>query len=146
MANALGAFGTLLKRGDGGGSEAFTTIAEVTALSGPTLTRETIDVTHHGSASQHREHIGSLKDSGDVSFSINWQPDLNSAAGHGVTNGLLKDYKDATRRNFQVVWPDTSSTTFAFTGVITSLSPTAPIDGALTADVTIKVVAEPTLA
>ena len=146
MANALGAFGTLLKRGDGAGSEAFTTVAEVTALSGPSFTRETIDVTHHGSANQHREHIGALKDSGDVSFSINWQPDLNGASGHGITSGLLKDYKDATRRNFQVVWPDASGTTFAFAGLITGISPTAPIDGALTADVTIKVVAEPTLA
>jgi len=47
--SAVAAFGTLLKIGDGGGPESFTTIAEVRTLGGPELSRDTVDVTSHDS-------------------------------------------------------------------------------------------------
>ena len=146
MSSARWAHGTELQRGDGAGSEAFTAVAEVTTLTGPNFTRETIDVTNHSSANGHREHLGSLKDSGDVSFWVKWPPDLNSAGGHGVSNGLLLDYSEGTVRNWKVKWNDASDTTFAFAGVITSMSTAAPIDGVLSADLTIKITSKPTLA
>ena len=47
--SGINAFGTQLKRGDGAGPEVFTSIADATGISGPGLSRETLDVTSHGS-------------------------------------------------------------------------------------------------
>lgn len=44
MSTALAAYGAQLKRGDGGGSEIFTTIAEVTKITCPPLKQDTADV------------------------------------------------------------------------------------------------------
>ena len=74
MTAATSGFGTLLKAGDAASPEVFTTIAEVTNIAGPTLSTEMIDVTNHSSASNFREKIASLKDGGEVTFSINYLP------------------------------------------------------------------------
>ena len=137
MSSATSGFGTLIKAGDAASPEVFTTIAEVTNLSGPSLTTETIDVTNHSSASNFREKIASLKDGGEVTFSINYLP--ANATHKDATGGILNDWKNRTARNFQIVWSDSGSTTWPFTGIVTGFTPTAPIDGALTADVTITI-------
>lgn len=143
--NARLALGTLLKRGDGGGPEVFTTIAEVTGITGPSLTTETIDVTSHESAGGFREFIAGLKDGGEVTFEINYIPD---SASHDNTAGLLKDYTDKTLRNFEIIWPDVSLTKWSFKALITSFTPEAPATGndKLSASVTMKVSGAPTLA
>lgn len=66
----LDGFGTQFKRGDGGGVEVFTPLADVTNVSGPGLSRETIDVTSHGSPDAWMQFIGGLKDGGEVSLEI----------------------------------------------------------------------------
>ena len=146
MSSAVHGSGTLLQRGEGAGSETFTTVAEVTNVAMSGLTTETIDVSNHSSASAHREHIAGMKDAGDVTFSINYQPNLNSAAGHGHTTGILADYANRTDRNWKLVFPDAGTTTFSFKGVITSWSTSAAIDSQLGADVTVKITSAPTLA
>jgi predicted secreted protein len=139
---AIFALGTLLKIGDGGGPETFTTIAEVMSISGPGLTSDTIDVTSHSSTGGFREFIMGLSDGGEVTFTINYNP---TQATHNATTGLLRDYINRTRRNFKIVFPDGSSTTWSFTGVVTGFSMSAPTDAQLSADVTIKVSGAPTL-
>lgn len=140
---ALSATGTLLKIGDGGGTESFTTIAEVTKIGGPKLKMETKDVTSHSSTGGWREFIATLLDAGEVSFSINFIP---TGATHSQTSGLLKDMKNKTKRNFQVVFTDTGATTWTFAAFVTSFEPDQPVDGALTASVTLKITGQPTLA
>ncbi len=138
---AISAFGTLLKIGDGGTTETFTTIAEVTNISGPKLSVNTIDVTSHSSTG--KQFISGLKDGGEVTFTINFAP---TGATHSRTSGLLKDYENRTLRNFQLVFPDAGSTTWSFAALVTNFDAKMPVDGALTADVTLKVSGVPTLA
>lgn len=144
MTNALFAFGTLLKIGDGATpTEGFTTIAEVTNIGGPGFSMDTPDVTSHSSANKWREFIAGLLDAGEVTFTINFIP---TNATHSQTSGLLKDMKNRTKRNFQLVFPDSGATTWTLPTFITGFEPGEPIDNALTADVTLKVAGEPTLA
>ena len=141
---ALFAHGTLLKIGDAATPiEGFTVVAEVTDLGGPSLTLETIDVTSHDSVNGWREFIGGLLDGGEVSFTINYIP-TNST--HDASTGLIKDMKDRTIRNFQLIFPDAGTTTWTIAALITGFEPSEPIDSQLVADVTLKLSGEPSLA
>jgi predicted secreted protein len=130
---ARSAFGTLLKIGDGGGTEAFTTISELTSVSvdGPTV--ETIDVTNHDSPSAYREYIASLIEGGTCSFEGNW---ISSTTQDQVRTDMVA----RTRRNFQIVYPLSSPETHSFAGIITTFSVgDATVDGKLTCSGSIQI-------
>lgn len=136
--SAIG-FGTLLKVGDGGGPEAFTTLLENVAIEGPPLERDILDATHHESPDGYKEFLGGLKDGGEVSGEGNLVYDTTQ------TN-LLTDFEAGTRRNFQILVPVSGGTkTWAFTGIIMRLQPTYPVDDRMTYSFGIKVTAKPTL-
>lgn len=143
MSNAISAFGTLLKIGDGGSPETFTTIAEVTNISGPSLSMNTVDVTSHDSTDGWREFVGGLLDGGEVTLDINFIP---TDPTHSYSTGLLNDMVNRTKRNFQLVFPDAGNTTWSFTALITAFEPSAPTDDKLSASVTLKITGKPTLA
>lgn len=144
MTQAIGSHGTLLKIGDGGAPEQFTTIAEVTNISGPSLSMDTVDVTSHDSPNYHEEVIAGIKRAGEVTFSINFVP---THATHNPSTGLLRDWVNRTRRNFKLVFPDAGATTWEFAAFVTGFQPTAPAGSErLTADVTLKIASWPVLA
>jgi len=58
----------------------------------------------------------------------------------------LKDLKNRTKRNFQLVFPDVGATTWAFAAYVTGFEPSAPVDDLLGASVTLKITGQPTLA
>lgn len=140
---AIAAYGTLLKIGDGGSSETFTTIAEVRDISGPSLSADVKDVTSHDSEDGWDESITTILRGGEVSFALNFIP---TETTHSYTSGLLEDYANRTRRNFQLVFSDTGSTTWNFAALVTGFEPTAGVADELTADVTLKITGKPTLA
>jgi len=140
---AISSFGTLLKKGDGGTPETFTTIAEVLDVSGPELGLDTEEATNQGSTGGWEEHIGSILRSGLVTFSVQYVP---TGATHNATTGLIADMVNRTRRNFQLVFPNGVSTTWSFAALVTKFAPKAPVKGKLTADVTLKLTGQPTLA
>lgn len=141
---AIPAFGTLLKIGDGATpTENFTTIAEVRDISGPSLSLDTEDTTSHSSTGGWEDAVGTILRSGEVTFDIGYQP---SETTHNATTGLLADMRNRVRRNFQLVFPDASSTTWSFTALVTGFQPGAPVGGSLTASITLKPVGQPTLA
>lgn len=131
-------FGVQLKRGDGATpTEVFTAIADLTSLNPPGMSRETIDVTSHDSVDAWMEFLGGLKDGGEVSADINYQP-----AVHDV---LVADFEDAAPRNYQVVFPDTAATTWQFAAILTGFEPEVPYDDKATASLTWKVSGKPDL-
>lgn len=134
---AVNAFGTQLKYNG-------TTIAEITDIGIPELSRDMIEVTHHQSPAMWRERIKGLKDAGEVSITINYIP-TNST--HNSAAGLLGDLaNDTTNGTYTLVFPDVAATTWSFAGAISKFSGKAPIDDRLTADITIQVMGQPTLA
>ena len=70
MSDAFIGHGTLLQRGDGGDPETFTTVAEVLNISGPSLSRDTIDVTTMDSPDEWIEFIAGLNDVGEITFDL----------------------------------------------------------------------------
>lgn len=142
QSTATAAFGTLLKVGDGGGPEAFTTLAEVTSISGPALSMDTIDVTHMESPDDFREMIPSFKSGGEVTVELNFLP---ANATQDATTGILADFNSRTLRNFQIVWTDAGNTTWAFSAYVTGFEPSAPVDDKLSASMTLTISGNPTL-
>jgi predicted secreted protein len=140
---ATAGFGTLLKIGDGGTPETFTTIAEVQNISGPGLKMETVDVTSHSSTGAWRQKVATLLDAGDVTFDVLFSP---TAPTHSQTSGLLRDMKNRTARNFTLTFPNVGATVWTFPAYVTGFEPGEPVDGALTASVTLTISGAPTLA
>lgn len=133
--SGLDAFGTQLKRGDGASPEVFTAIASITKINGPKMKRETYDVTAHDTSVPWKEFIGGLKDGGEVSIEINYDP--------SVHNVLTADFEDLAPRNYQIVLPDSPPATWAFKAVLTEFSQEAPHDNKLTASLSFKASGKP---
>lgn len=135
----IDAFGTQFMRGDGATpTEVFSALANVSNISGPGLTRNVIDVTAHDSPDAWMESVGGLKDGGEVTIDLNYDP-----AAH---DSLIADLSDEDPRNYKVVFPDSGATSWTFPGILTGFEVTAPIDDKLSASLTYKVAGKPTIA
>lgn len=133
----LAAFGTLFKRGA-------VTIAQVKSISGPGLSLDTEDVTSHDSTAGWEEVVGTILRSGEVTLDLIYDP---SAATHKyASGGLLYDLVSRTAQAFSLVFPNVGVTTWTFNAFVTGFEPSAPVDGALSASVTLKITGQPTLA
>ena len=113
------------------------TVAQVTNISGPDLAADGIDVTTHDSTNAFEESLVGLLRSGDVSFDIVYDPADNTHDGTD-TAGLVYRLKNKVRTAFSIVFPDTGSSTWSFDGDVSGFNPGEPVDGALTASVTVK--------
>jgi predicted secreted protein len=131
----INAFGTKLQRGDGAATEVFETVADVTALTPPGISRETLDVTSHDSTDGWMEFVGGLKDPGEISADVNYQPSEHDA--------MVGDFEDVLPRNYKIVFPD--GTTWAFGALLTGFEPDAPYDDKLAATLTWKVTGKPVI-
>ncbi|MGH3599813.1 MAG: phage tail tube protein [Pseudonocardiaceae bacterium] len=128
-------FGTELARGDGESPEVFSAIANVTNIDGPELTRETLDVTAHDSPDEYMEFLGGLKDSGEVSLDVNYDP-----AEHDT---LVTDFASTDPINYTLTFPE--GTEWAFAAIMTGFKPSAPYDDKLAAEIKFKVTGKPTI-
>lgn len=124
----IDAFGTQLYIGDQAGTS-YDVVAEVVNVGFLDVSVDDIDVSSHDSESGWREFIGGLKDGGELSFDINFDPSLHST---------LLDLQGVTR-NMKVVMPAGVDDIVEFEGHLKSLSGTAPYDDKLSASASIKV-------
>lgn len=136
----INAFGTLFKMGDGATPEIFTTVAEVFDISGPSMSKDAIETTHHGSTNGWREFISGLKDGGEVTLSMNFLPQNST---QDDSTGVISQLSGDTVDNYQVVLPDDDETTITFAAVVTAFEIAEPVDDRLTADATFKVSGQP---
>ncbi len=136
--------GTQLQLGDGGATEVFTTVAQLSVIGGIELLTEIEDTTVHDSAGGLREHIeNGLKSYGEVSFEGLWD---EAAATHDDATGL-RSKAEATDgpHNWKIIWPDVGTTTASFAASLVSLKVgDAPIDGALPISGTLKITGDVT--
>lgn len=142
MADPVGSHGTLIKIGDGGSPEAFTTIARVKDIKGPGVKNDVEDVTCQDSAGW-KEKLATISDGGQVTFELQFIP---TNATHSYSAGLLKDAYNRTKRNFQLVWPDSGNTTWTFAAYVAQFLPSGPVKGVLGGSVTLEVTGTPTFA
>lgn len=136
---AISGYGTLLKRGDGGAPETFTTVGEVRSISGPSMETDEADVTTHSSAAAgaFKEYILTLIDAGSVEFETNYVP---SDPTH---IGLRSDFLARAKRNWQIVLPGAVQT-IGFSGYVKSIPFEFPTDDAITQKISIRCTGAPT--
>ncbi len=87
-----------------------------------------------------REFISTLRDSGTVSFSVNYIPNA-AGTGHQL---LVNDCNSGSTRNFVFTFSDTVGTELTFSGIVTGAEIAAELEQAVSANVTIKVTGWPT--
>jgi hypothetical protein len=134
--NATIGHGTLWKRGNGASpTEIFTTVAEVTALSGPGMTRDIIDATHMESPERYREYIGGMRDGGEITVTLNLV-----AKGTAFANALT-DFGANAPVNYEMTWTDGSK--FAVSAFLSSRSQEIALDDKQSLELTYKVTGKP---
>ncbi len=128
MSNAVAGVGTEFRRWDGTN---WVNIAEINSIDGPTKSRDTIDVTSLDSTGGYREFIGGFRDGGTVSLPMNFTRD---------TYDLMNDdFESDVLQNYEILLPDTESTSFEFEALVTELGLAIPTDDKITANVSLKV-------
>jgi hypothetical protein len=130
MSNAISAQGTILAR-QAGGSGAFTDIANLMDITPPPLMRNAIETTAHNDTEE--AFIVGIFRKGEMTFTIGFTP---SGATHNATAGLQYSIKNGVKDGWRITFPDT--TTWIFSGYVTNIGPTAPVDDMLAAEVTIR--------
>jgi predicted secreted protein len=130
MSNAISAQGTILAR-QAGGAGSFVDVAELRDTKPPALTRNEIETTNHND--EDDSIIVGIRRKQAMTVTIGFLPDN---ATHDHLTGLQQSWDDGDLDGWKVTYPDGSG--IIFSGYVTNVSPNAPVDDGLTADVTIK--------
>ena len=147
------AIGTQLWIGDDESPEYFTRVGRIGDVSGPNVTADTIETTTHDTEDLeggYKEFITSLKDGGEVTFPIMFDPTSEehneSATDPGVAAGGLKYLIESReKRNMRLVLPSSPKYRLSFKGVLTQWGGDFKVQGAMMANITIKVSGRPVL-
>jgi len=134
MSGAKAGVGTEFRRWSG---SAWVAISEINSISGPNMSRDTIDVTSLDSTGGYREFIGGFRDGGTVQLAMNFL--------RATLDTMKTDFESDTLQNYEIVLPDTETTTLEFTGLVTELPLEVPPDDKITMTVSIKVSGQVTL-
>ena len=126
--SAVSGVGTKFQRWSG---STWVTLAEVNSITGPTMTRDFIDVTSLDSTGGYREFITGFRDAGTISCTMNFT--------HASYELLLADFESAVAQNYQIILPDVGDTGFCFEGLVTEIPLSIPADDKVTVDLTIKI-------
>ena len=112
-----------------------TTIAAVRDIAGPAVATNPIDASTR--TARARAFLPGMRDSGEVTFDIAYDPD---AATHAATgSGLVALQLGSTVSSWVLTFPDTTPATVTFSGFITGFMLKEPMDDLMTADVTVKI-------
>ena len=111
-----------------------TAIGNLLSVSPTSLSVATIDSTSMDDS--WRTFIGGLKDGGECTFEISYDPSLASHTS-------LESYIDGDNHVILITWSD--ETTCTFNAIITSFSPSANIDDKLNCSVGLKITGAVTL-
>lgn len=129
---AIAGVGTVFSRWDDSGSVGqWVAIAEINSITGPGMSRDTIDTTALDTAGGYRTFITGFRNPGTITLSMNF-----TAEGYSL---LKSDFESDTAQQYQIVLPDDAQTTLEFEGLVTEIPLTIPPDDKVTVDVTIQI-------
>jgi len=136
---AKAGIGTTFSVGDAASPEVFTAIGEITSITGPARTGETIEVTALDSTGGYKQTITGLKDGGTVTLELNY---INVAD----QNQMSADLDSGLEKNYQIVWPTSPTRSATFGCVVSGWDQSATPNEALTATVTLTISGQVTYA
>ena len=125
--SAVAGVGTIFQRWSG---SAWAAISEINSITGPSMSRDTIDVTSLDSTGGYREFIAGFRNPGTVQLSMNF-----TRASYEL---FKTDFESNVVKNYRIVLPDAENTSVEFMGLVTELPMTIPADDKVTCDVTIQ--------
>lgn len=131
MTGAIHGFGCVAKRRTA--PSTFASLGELVDVTPPTLTREAKDATHHGSPGKFREFIGGLRDGGEAQLTLHYPVGGLEAAG------AMTDFLADAANDYQIVLPEPVDETVSFSGLITEVGPSTPLDDKMVYTIKIKV-------
>ena len=127
--------GSTLSWDDTGGA-VYAAIGQVKDITGPGLTRGTIDVTDHDSSGV-REFLAGLTDGGELTFSIGFDP--TNAEHVALHTSLTTASCTASAAAWELDLNVCSGTAvWTFDGFVTGFSPGVPVEGEQTVDLSVK--------
>lgn len=127
---AFTGIGTVLNR-------AGSPVAKINSISGPSMSRDTIDTTTLGSTGGFREFITGLRDGGSLTFGMNFSKD-------GFQQ-MQTDFESDDAVAYTIQLPDTDQTEIGFSGLVTDFPASIPMNDKVTVDVTIKITGQITV-
>jgi predicted secreted protein len=134
MTNAVSSVGALLKKYTGA---AWVSVGEVINISGPTMSRETIDVTSLASTGGYREFIAGFRDPGTLTFTMNF-----TRSDYEI---MKTDFESDTEVDYEMILPDDDVTSLEFSGLVTELPLNLDPGSQITCNITIKVTGQVTV-
>lgn len=130
---AIAGVGTVFNRWDptSGSAGGWKKIAEINNITGPGMSRDTIDTTTFDTASGYRTFITGFRNAGTMTLAMNFT--------QATYLQMKADFESDTAVSYQIILPDTEQTVIEFDGLVTEIPLTIPTDDKITADVTIQI-------
>lgn len=113
----------------------FATIPEAGSIQGPNLDSDEFEVTSQDTVGLGKEFLAGLVDPGSITFTI------NEVIDNAFHIQLDADKKTLGVRNYRKVWP--TGQYKPFTAYVKSYQPSNPINGPITAQVSLRLTALP---
>lgn len=95
-------------------------IAEIKNITGPSMTRDTIDTTTLNTEGGYRTFITGFRNPGTITLSMNY-----TRTGYEM---LKDDFENDALQNYRIVLPDEEETVLEFEGIVTEIPLTIPED------------------
>ena len=133
----LSAYGTIFTLGSTGSTGV---IGNLTNISGPGITADTIDITSHDSTGAYRQFVAGLIDGGEISLEGNL---VTAAAG----NAFMTAINNRSTTACSIILPTTGTSIgkWTFSAVPVSFETQTPHDGKIGFTASVKVTGTPTL-
>lgn len=129
MTNAISSIGALLKKHITGSTWAI--VGEITTLTGPNMSRESIDVTSLASTGGYREYIPGLRTPGTLTFTMNFtRSDYET---------MKTDFEAETEQDYELILPDDEKTSLEFSAFVTDLPLNLDPGSQITCNVTFQI-------
>lgn len=112
-----------------------TEVANLTNISGPGISRDTVDTSSHSMEDLFRKFKGALIDGGEFTVEGN-------LTSFDASNDFYSKVEDEDPTTMTVEFP--SGAEWSFDGIVTGFNTDAPLEDKLTFDATVKVSGKPT--
>jgi predicted secreted protein len=128
--NAFLGVGTVFSRSETE-TGTYTALAEVLNIDGPTMTRDTPEVTNLDSEGGYKEFIAGFRDAGNITLPMNFT--------HVTYEAMLDDFEDDSAKWYRIDMPNTQKTRLQFQGLVTSCPVSIQTASQVTSNVSIKI-------
>lgn len=128
--------GTVIQRSsDGTASGTFSSVGRVRDVVPPALSRQAVESSDMESTERWMEYIGGMKDGGEMSFEITFDP------GSAELTAFMSDLNTDAPGYYKIVFPDASA--WGFSALLTGFEPQTPVQEKMVASVTFKLSGKP---